>query len=295
MSTRLVGRASLAAAIALGVDSVPHTARADWAAHASGVRYWLPPAWPTSALAEGTIARNTAGVAVWVVPLGAAQLSSASTPEALFGATLTRPRALSRTVSLSTVIPNGRWSQGTATFERRSVRWWARVVRLDANRGVLAVGISSRATLASADAELLETALNSAYLVETPGVVRYVGMGTFSMAGRVARTITTPVIFELQGTGQQRTLLMPDLDDHDCSFRVTLQQSGALRLAPDQPCQLPDLGMTMVLTGGQIELAGATMSFGASGRMSFIARIPRGPAIAGSVSFNWRLDATRPQ
>lgn len=288
-------RWSLVAATALGVGSRHRTARAEWNANGSGVRYWLPPSWATSPLEGGVIARSSNGVSVWVVPLGPGQLASASAPETLFGGVLTRPRAISRTVALSALVASGRWSQGTATFERRSVRWWARVVRLDVNHGALAVAISPRATLASGDAEFLETALNSAYLVDAPGVVRYVGMGTFTASGRVARTIETPFILELRGAGDQRTITIPDLDDNPCTFRARVQQSGALRLDSDQACPFNHLGFTMVLTGGVFEVTGPSASFTASGRMSFMGRAQRGPMIAGSVAFNWRVQATRPQ
>ncbi len=296
MAGRTSGTAWLSIATAALVWLAAGEARADWHAHASGLRYWLPTQWPTAPFEAGTIARGPGGVELSVHPLNAAQLSAAArTPEALFGSLVTRPRLLSRTASISPLIASGRWSHGTGTLERRSVHWFARVVRLDANRGALAVAITARSSLSPSDAELLDTALNSAYLADTPGVVRYAGLGVFTAAGRVARTISTPVVFELRGSGEQRTIVMPDLDDQTCTFRARTTPTGALRLEPDQPCLFARNGFTMVLVGGQFEFSRGSATFFASGRMSFMARAQqRGPMIAGSVSFNWRLEATRP-
>jgi hypothetical protein len=295
MVGRSLGRALLSIAALVCVCLPSRSARAEWHAHGSGLRYWLPTQWPTAPLEAGTIARGAGGVAVWVLPLNAAQLVTASAPEALLATVVSRPRLLSRASSISPLIATGRWSHGTATFERRSVHWFARVVRLDAGHGALAVGITPRSSLPSSDAELLDAALNSAHLAGAPGVVRYAGMGAFTTAGRVARTISTPVVFELRGAGEQRTVFMPDLDDQTCTFRARATPTGTLRLESDQACPFARYGFTMVLVGGQFEFSGANTTFFASGRMSFMARVSqRGPMIAGTVSFNWRLQGTRP-
>lgn len=283
-----VARRSLATAITLGVVSAPGLSRAEWSSDPSGVRYWLPPSWTTRALEGGTLARGASGVALWVLPLNGSQLASASTPEALLSSALRRPRVSSRTTSLSPLLPTGRWSQGSATFEGRAVRWWARAVRLDANRGALAAAISSRSTLSTTDAELLETALNSAHLGDAPGVTRYVGTGSITSSVRAARSVTSPLILELRGTGEHRAVVIPDLDDNGCTFQGRVRDSGSLRLDADQACQLSRLQWTTVLTGGQLEFAGSSASFSASGRMSVMTRMRQGPMIVGAWSFNWQ-------
>jgi hypothetical protein len=301
MKTRVGDRArgrrrALASLVAVATLGIARTSRAEWHSSAQGVRYFLPSEWAASPLANGTIARGPNGVAVWLLPLDAAQSASSATPEALFGAVLTRPRALTRSASLVRILPTGSWSEGTATFERRSVRWLARVARLDANRAVLAVGISTRAALTGTDAEPLDIALASAHLADAPGISRYAGNGTITSAGVGARAITSPVVLELRGTGEQRTIVVPDLDGMSCVFRARVQPTGALRLEPDQSCVISRIGATMVLVGGTFEVVGGSASFIASGRLSITVANPRrrGTMVMGSVSFNWRVPAMRP-
>jgi hypothetical protein len=240
------------------------------------------------------IARSPSGVTLWATPIEGAQLEQARSPEALFGAVLTRARVAQRRASVSPLLPNGGWSQGTAIFERRNAHWFARIERVDATHALMVVAIAPRASLSSADAEHIDVALNSAH--RNGAATRYVGPLVFTTSTRGAQRVETPAVFELRGNGELRTLVMPDLDGDSCTFRARLQPSGALRLDPDQACHSARLGYTLVLVGGQIELSGVSMRMTASGRLSFIARAgQRGPMVAGSASFNWALSATRPQ
>jgi hypothetical protein len=282
--------------VAVATLGIARTSRAEWHSSAQGVRYFLPSEWAASPLANGTIARGPNGVAVWLVPLDAAQFAARATPEVLFGAVLTRPRAGSRTASLVPIVPTGSWSEGTATFERRPVRWFARVARLDDTRAVLAVGISARGALSGTNAEHLDIALASAHVANASAVSRYAGIGTITTSGVGARALAIPVVLELSGTGEQRTLVIPDMDGMSCSFRARVQPSGALRLEPDQSCSYQRIGATMVLVGGTFDPSTPSASFSASGRMSFMLPHPRrrGAMIMGSVSFNWRVSGMRP-
>ncbi|MDP3277952.1 MAG: hypothetical protein Q8Q09_22395 [Deltaproteobacteria bacterium] len=296
MAGQTLGRALLTAAALCVVATQTPVAHAEWQAHGSGLRFFLPTQWPATLVSEGALARGPQGLALWVLPLSATQLSAIRTPEALFSAALTRPRVLSRTTSLTALAPAGAWSHGTATFERRGVHWFARAVQIDPQHGALAVAITPRATLTPDEAAQLDITLTSAFVTGTPGVVRYAGMSTMTLSGRVARSVSMPVVFELRGRGPQRTWVVPDLDDESCTYQALLRSDGVLRIEPDQVCQIARLGITTTLVGGQFTFAagGATTSFAASGRLSFISRaMARGRRIAGSVSFNWRLEGVR--
>lgn len=294
MAGRSSGRAAACALTALMALTASATARAEWQSSASGVRYFVPNGWTERAEGSGVVASAPSGVSLVVAPLEAAQLASEGAPEALFAPWIAHPRVLARNAPISPLLANGGWSRGTATVERRTVHWHARVVRVDGTHGVLAIALSPRAALTSEDAEHVEVALTSAHM--NGGAVRYAGTMVYSSARRGIGRLETPAVLELRGQGELRTLVLPDLDGEACSFRVRTTPSGTMRLDPDQACRLSQISATIVLVGGQVEVNGVSVRLTASGRMSFIARAgQRGPMIAGSSSFNWVLAGTRPQ